>query len=115
SDRFGSKLAVWNAFADTLQALGVREISGSVVGDGSYFTGPDAGEGWQDSYMNASYAATAGALSFAENVAMLQIRPGAQAGWRPEIELVPGGEGVAIVNQATTVARGTTRISAMRV
>jgi LysM repeat protein len=35
-------------------------------------------------------------------------------GWRPEVELVPGGEGVAIVNQATTVMTGRTSISAAR-
>jgi D-alanyl-D-alanine carboxypeptidase/D-alanyl-D-alanine-endopeptidase (penicillin-binding protein 4) len=114
SSRFGDNLRVWKAFADTLQALGVREVRGSLIGDGSYFTGEGAGEGWQQSYMNASYAASAGALSFAENVAMLQIRPGAEAGWRPEVRLVPGGEGIAIVNQATTSGSGSTQISAAR-
>jgi D-alanyl-D-alanine carboxypeptidase/D-alanyl-D-alanine-endopeptidase (penicillin-binding protein 4) len=106
SDRFGNRAAVWQAFADTLTALGIREVRGDIIGDGSYF---------QESYMNAAYAASAGALSFAENVAMLQIRPGAQVGWRPEIELVPGGEGIAIVNQATTVAGRGTNIHAARV
>lgn len=114
SDRFGDKQRIWNAFADTLAALGIREIRGSIVGDGSYFTGPGAGEGWQQDYMNASYAASAGALSYAENVAMFQIAPGDQAGWRPDVHLVPGGEGVAIVNQATTAGSGSTRISASR-
>ena len=114
SSRFGDNLRVWKAFADTLQALGVREVRGNVIGDGSYFTGSGAGEGWQESYMNASYAASAGALSFAENVARLEIRPGAQAGWRPEVTLIPGGEGIAIVNQATTSSGGSTRISATR-
>lgn len=114
SSRFGDNLRVWKAFADTLQAMGVREIRGSIIGDGSYFTGSGAGEGWQQDYMNASYAASAGALSFAENIAMLQIAPGAEAGWRPEVRLVPGGEGIAIVNQATTRAGGSTRISATR-
>jgi D-alanyl-D-alanine carboxypeptidase/D-alanyl-D-alanine-endopeptidase (penicillin-binding protein 4) len=114
SSRFGDTRSVWNAFADSLQALGVREIRGNVVGDGSYFTGPGAGVGWQQDYMNASYAASAGALSYAENVARLQISPGQAVGWRPEVELVPGGEGIAIVNQATTVSRGSTRISAAR-
>lgn len=114
SARFGSPLAVWNAFADTLQALGVREIRGDLIGDASYFEGPGAGEGWQTSYMNAAYAASSGALSYAENVATLQIRPATQAGWRPEVTLLPGGEGVAIVNQARTVAGGGTRIHAAR-
>src|SRR5688572_426749 len=115
SDRFGNRAAVFQAFADTLTALGIREVRGDIIGDGSYFQGTGAGEGWQESYMNAAYAASAGALSFAENVAMLQIRPGAQVGWRPEVELVPGGEGVAIVNQATTVAGRGTNIHAARV
>ena len=115
SDRFGNKLAMFQAFADTLQALGVREVRGDIVGDGSYFEGPGAGEGWQQSYMNASYAATAGALSFAENVAMLQISPAQQPGWRPDVKLLPGGDGIAIVNQATTAASRTGRIDAARV
>jgi serine-type D-Ala-D-Ala carboxypeptidase/endopeptidase (penicillin-binding protein 4) len=115
SSRFGDDLRVWKAFADTLQALGVREVTGSIIGDGSYFTGSGAGEGWQESYMNAGYAASAGALSFAENVARLQIRPGAEVGWRPEVGLVQGGQGVAVVNQATTSASGATRITARRI
>jgi len=115
SNRFGSSLRVFQAFADTLAALGVKEIRGDVVGDGSYFEGPGAAEGWQTSYMNASYAASAGALSYAENIATLQVKPGAQAGWRPEVTLVPGGEGIAIVNQATTVAGRGGRIDAMRI
>jgi serine-type D-Ala-D-Ala carboxypeptidase/endopeptidase (penicillin-binding protein 4) len=114
SARFGSPLAVWQAFADTLQALGVREIRGDIVGDGSYFAGSGAAEGWQQSYMNAAYAANAGALSYTENVATLQVSPAEQAGWRPEIRLVPGGEGIAIVNQATTTAGGRTTIHAAR-
>jgi D-alanyl-D-alanine carboxypeptidase/D-alanyl-D-alanine-endopeptidase (penicillin-binding protein 4) len=114
SDRFGSKLRVFEAFADTLLALGVREVRGDIVGDGSYFEGSGAGEGWQQSYMNASYAASAGALSFAENIAYLQISPAEQAGWRPTVRLMPGGEGIALVNQATTSTRGG-RIDAMRI
>jgi serine-type D-Ala-D-Ala carboxypeptidase/endopeptidase (penicillin-binding protein 4) len=114
SARFGNTLAVWQAFADTLQALGITEIRGDVVGDGSYFRGSGAAEGWQTSYMNASYAANAGALSYTENIATLQVRPAEQAGWRPQIQLVPGGEGIAIVNQATTTAGGRTTIHAAR-
>jgi serine-type D-Ala-D-Ala carboxypeptidase/endopeptidase (penicillin-binding protein 4) len=115
SGRFGSPVGVWQAFADTLQALGVREIEGDIVGDASYFEGPGAAEGWQTSYMNSSYAASAGALSYTDNLATLQIRPAAQVGWRPEVGLLPGGVGIAIVNQARTVASGASRIDAGRV
>lgn len=114
SSRFGNQMTVWRAFADTLKALGIREIRGDVVGDGSYFAGPGTGAGWKEDYMNASYAAPAGALSYAENIATLEIRPAAKAGWRPSVRLVPGGEGMAIVNQATTVNSGRSWVNVSR-
>ncbi|HEU5209786.1 MAG TPA: D-alanyl-D-alanine carboxypeptidase/D-alanyl-D-alanine-endopeptidase, partial [Longimicrobiales bacterium] len=114
ADRFGSRRAVWQAFADTLLTLGITRISGDVVGDASYFEGGGTPEGWQTSYMNASYAAPSSALSYAENVATVQVAPGAQAGWRPEVTLVPGGEGIGVVNNATTVASGRTTIRIRR-
>lgn len=115
SDRFlETDLDVWEAFADTLAALGVREIQGDVVGDGSYFEGPSTGNGWQTSYINAWYAAPAGALSFNDNLVTLRVRPAAQSGWRPVVQLVPGGAGVAIVNLATTVDGAGGRIEVTR-
>lgn len=114
STRFGRRDAIWHAFADTLAALGVREVRGAIVGDGSYFAGPGTGAGWQESYINASYAAPSSALSYADNIATLQIKPAAQAGWRPEISLVDGADGIAIVNEAQTVGRGRSWINATR-
>lgn len=114
ADRFGSRRAVWQAFADTLLALGITRVTGDIVGDASYFEGPGTPEGWQTSYMNASYAAPSSALSYAENVATIQVKPAAQAGWRPEVTLVPGGEGFGVVNNATTVASGRTTIRIRR-
>jgi D-alanyl-D-alanine carboxypeptidase/D-alanyl-D-alanine-endopeptidase (penicillin-binding protein 4) len=114
SSRFGRRDGIWHAFADTLATLGVKEIRGAVVGDGSYFAGSGTGAGWQESYMNASYAAPSSALSYADNIATLQIKPAAQAGWRPEISLIDGADGIAIVNEAQTVGRGRSWINATR-
>jgi D-alanyl-D-alanine carboxypeptidase/D-alanyl-D-alanine-endopeptidase (penicillin-binding protein 4) len=114
SDRFGQKMAAWNAFTDSLVAMGVREVRGNVVADASYFEASSAAEGWQEDYMNASYAATPSALSFNENIATLQIKPGAEPGDKPEVKLIPGGEGIALVNEATTVPRGRSWINVMR-
>lgn len=113
SARFGRRDAVWHAFADTLAALGVREITGSIVGDGSYFAGSGSGKGWQEDYINAAYAAPSSALSYAENIATLQIKPGAVGG-RPLVTLTDGSDGVVVVNEATTVARGRSWIYATR-
>lgn len=114
ADRFGGRRLAWQAFADTLSALGITRITGDVVGDASYFEGGGTPQGWQTSYMNASYAAPSSALSYAENVATVQVAPGAQAGWRPEVTLVPGGQGIAVVNNAKTVAGGRTTIRIRR-
>jgi serine-type D-Ala-D-Ala carboxypeptidase/endopeptidase (penicillin-binding protein 4) len=116
SDRFHEdKLAVFEAFADSLEALGVREVRGSVVGDASYWGPTQAGYGWRENYMNAWYAASSSALSYNENVVTLHVRPASDADWRPRVQLVPGGEGIAIVNQALTVSRGTSKIDVDRV
>jgi D-alanyl-D-alanine carboxypeptidase/D-alanyl-D-alanine-endopeptidase (penicillin-binding protein 4) len=107
SDRFfRTQTSVWEFFADSLAAQGITEIRGDVVGDASYFGDHGAGEGWQESYMSASYAVLPSALTFNDNLVTLHIRPGEQSGWRPQIQLVPGGEGIALVNQATTAPAG---------
>lgn len=97
---------IWENFADSLLALGVTEIEGDIVGDASYFGDDGAGEGWQESYISASYAALSSALSYNENLVALHIQPGEEVGWRPSVRLVPGGEGIALVNQARTVPAG---------
>ena len=38
--------AVFQAFADSLLAAGIRVVRGDVVGDGSYFSGPLIAQGW---------------------------------------------------------------------
>lgn len=114
SDRFGLKESVWESFADTLASLGIREVRGDIIGDATYFTGSGVGEGWQDDYITASYAAPASALPYAENVATLRIRPGDAAGSPPAVSLVPGGAGIALVNDATTIRRGRSYIHVTR-
>lgn len=85
--------------ADSLEALGVREIRGDIIGDGSYFSGPRTGAGWESSYMNAWYAAPAGALSVHENIVRVQVSVG--EGGELEFELTPGGEGIAMRRDTT--------------
>jgi serine-type D-Ala-D-Ala carboxypeptidase/endopeptidase (penicillin-binding protein 4) len=97
------------ALADTLALLGVRQIRGDIVGDGSYFTGPMTGEGWQPDYLNAWYAVPAGALSVHENMVRLEIKAG-PAGLAPELRFIPGGHGVAVVNEAITGGGGKPRV-----
>lgn len=85
--------------ADSLMALGVREIRGDIIGDGSYFTGPRTGAGWQSDYMNAWYAAPAGALSVHENIVRVEVSSSDTGAL--EFDFTPGGEGVAVRHDTT--------------
>ena len=111
--RFGRRDGIWHAFADTLAALGVREVRGSLIGDASYFAGPGTGAGWQEDYIGASYAAPASALSYGENIATLEIKPRA-VGEPPYVGLTDGADEIAVVNHAKTVARGRSFIHVAR-
>ena len=111
--RFGRRDGVWHAFADTLVALGVKEVRGSVIGDASYFAGRGTGTGWQEDYIGASYAAPSSALSYGENIATLEIRPRA-VGEPPFVGLADGASEITVVNHATTVARGRSFIHVAR-
>ncbi|MGH7483232.1 MAG: D-alanyl-D-alanine carboxypeptidase/D-alanyl-D-alanine endopeptidase, partial [Longimicrobiales bacterium] len=115
SDQFhDSKTTVLEEFADALERAGVREVRGALVGDGSYFTGSPVGLGWKVEDINTWYAAPAGALSEAENMVTMVIRPGEQVGARPRVQLLPESRGIAIVNQATTVSGGAGRVITTR-
>jgi D-alanyl-D-alanine carboxypeptidase/D-alanyl-D-alanine-endopeptidase (penicillin-binding protein 4) len=67
--------AVFRAMADTLRAMGVREVRGDVVGDGSYFGEEGRGEGWNPTDLPLWYAAPTGALNADENVARPKGNP----------------------------------------
>jgi D-alanyl-D-alanine carboxypeptidase/D-alanyl-D-alanine-endopeptidase (penicillin-binding protein 4) len=116
SDRFlDAPNEVWQAFADSLARLGIREIAGDLVADASYFGPVGVSLGWQESYRSDAYAALPGALSYNDNAVSLRILPGEAVGHRPRIEFFPGGgRGIAIVNTARTVAGGRSRLRIRR-
>lgn len=110
SDRFfDSKTAVWEALADSLAAAGVQRIAGDLVGDASYFQGPGVGRGWQTNYATHTYAATASALSFNDNIVTLRVTAAEEVGAQPRIQFVPGGR-IELRNEATTTTGGQSRI-----
>ena len=112
SERFGPD--VMAAFADTLVAMGIEEVRGAIIGDASFFEGSGLGDGWQTSYSNAVYAAPASALSYSENIAVLEVRPGLSAGSPALAALLPGGEGIAIRNEVRTIASGRSSVRVTR-
>ena len=63
--------------ANQLQAKGLKTVKGDIVGDESYFTGDDVGDGWTWNDLQWYYGAQASALTYKENQAGVYMKDGA--------------------------------------
>lgn len=61
--------------ASAIAAIGVREVRGDIVGDGSCQGDETRGLGWQWDYLDADYAAPFSGLCFHENVVRWSVGP----------------------------------------
>ena len=105
SDRFFlTRTRVFENLAEQLAAEGITHIDGAIVGDATYFSGPDLGPEWDPRDLNERFAAPASALSFNENIVTLRITPAARLGGVPTIETIPPGFPLEMNNTAETVA-----------
>lgn len=96
---------VLDRFAEHLAAIGVRRVTGDLIGDATYFDDARVAPGWDESNLLWWYSARSGALSFNDNVVTLEVYPGESVGDEPEILPFPYTEGLAIDNRATTTSR----------
>lgn len=109
SDRyFRRKDEVFQRLIDELERLGIERVTGDLVGDASFLTGPLRPEGWDARDLNDHFAAAVSALSFNENVVSFRVVAGTP-GEAPVVHTVPDHAGLEVVNAARTVARGTPR------
>ncbi len=63
--------------AAQMQAKGLKQIKGNIVGDESYFTGDGYGDGWTWNDLQWYYGAEASALTYKENEADVYMKDGA--------------------------------------
>jgi len=92
------------SLADQLRARGIRTITGSVVGDGSYFEPELLHETWEHGDLIWWYAAPVSGLAFNDNSLDVHWSPGPEAGAPGTLALVPDLGDVTIENRTTTVA-----------
>jgi len=105
SDRFfRNRSGAFEHLADQVAADGITHVDGAVVGDATYFSGPDLGPEWNPRDLNEWFAAAAPSLSFNENMVTLQILPAAQLGSPPRVVTIPADFPLAMNNGAETVA-----------
>ena len=94
------------SLADNLYQLGVRRVSGNVVGDESYFRGEPLGDGWQWNDIQWYFGAEASALSINGNEVGVNILAPDKTGAPPVVNVSASDGYVSVQNRMITVNRG---------
>lgn len=102
-----------NDLADQIVAAGVKRVEGDLIGDETFFSGPQYGSGWTWEDLQWSYGAEVSALSLNDNALDLFVRPGPRVGSPALVTTGPPDPLLTIVNRVTTGAKGTRRELAM--
>jgi serine-type D-Ala-D-Ala carboxypeptidase/endopeptidase (penicillin-binding protein 4) len=108
SGRFfeGRVTAPLERLADALVAAGVREIEGRLVGHEGHFAGERRGDAWSWQDLVWWYGAEVSALSFNDNCANLEVRPGDRPGDPIRIRPEPLSSYYQVESTAVTSASG---------
>jgi D-alanyl-D-alanine carboxypeptidase/D-alanyl-D-alanine-endopeptidase (penicillin-binding protein 4) len=92
------------ALADALVAKGVKEISGDVIGDDSYFPRERYPNGWEIDDMVWEYGAAISSIVVDDNTVTLTLTPGEQAGNPVHAVVSPATPDFAVQNDVATSA-----------
>ena len=90
--------------ADALATKGVKEISGDVIGDDSYFPRERYPNGWEIDDMVWEYGAAISAIVVDDNTVTLTLTPGEQAGNPVQAAVTPATPDFTVENEVTTSA-----------
>ena len=92
--------------ADALYQRGIRQVSGNVIGDESYFRGETLGDGWPWTDLQWYFGAEASALSINDNEIQLSILPPEKTDAPPQVNENDPVNHLSIENGLTVVKRG---------
>src|SRR5580692_2012410 len=90
--------------ADALAAKGVKEITGDIIGDDSYFPREPYPDGWEIGDMVWEYGAAISAIVLDDNTATLTLTPGLLAGDAVKAEIAPATPDFYVQNDVVTSA-----------
>jgi serine-type D-Ala-D-Ala carboxypeptidase/endopeptidase (penicillin-binding protein 4) len=90
--------------ADAVVAKGVKEISGDVIGDDSYFPRERYPNGWEIDDMVWEYGAAISAIVVDDNTVALTLTPGEQAGNPVQGTVTPATPDFTVENDVVTSA-----------
>jgi D-alanyl-D-alanine carboxypeptidase/D-alanyl-D-alanine-endopeptidase (penicillin-binding protein 4) len=95
--------------ASRIAAAGVKRVEGDLIGDESYFTGPQYGSGWEWEDLTWYYGAEVSSLTVNDNALDIFVKPGIKIGNPATVTTGPPDPLLTISNQVTTGERGSRR------
>lgn len=104
SERDGPTEKVLAELADGAVAKGLKEVTGDIVADDTYFPYDPYPEGWAVGDLFFAYGAPVGAIAFNDNIVGIDVLPGAQAGAPATLAVDPAAAGDEFESQITTGA-----------
>lgn len=106
SDDDGTAARVFSTWAERLKALGVRTLSGRIIGDDNAFDDEGYGAGWMWDDMDQAYAAGIGALQLNVDATVVTVTAGTSGG-PATVSVATDASGLAIRNRVVTAPTGT--------
>ncbi len=103
----GPPAKVLAELADALAGRGVREITGDIVADDSYFPPDRYPSGWEIDDMVWQYGAPVSAIAVNDNTTTLTLTPGTSVGEPVTAIIEPWTQDFVVRNDVTTSAAGT--------
>lgn len=84
--------------------LGIKRVTGSLIGETSFFNAPSIPEGWAHDDLQYYYGAEISSLSVEDNVIDLLFRPGDEKGDKAFVEHRPRTDYIKFINETITGA-----------
>jgi D-alanyl-D-alanine carboxypeptidase/D-alanyl-D-alanine-endopeptidase (penicillin-binding protein 4) len=109
TQRDADPVRVLEKLADELVQKGVKYVDGDIVADDSYFAFERYGEGWSQDDLVWPDGAPVSALTVNDNVIFVQILPGARAGDKAFVSVIPFADYYTIDNRLLTTPAGSGR------
>ncbi len=113
--RHPERMNLFDDWARTLAARGIRHITGHIVGDDSAVAGVGWGIGWAWDDLAVGYGAAYGALQYHDNEVEVTVGPGATPGAAPVVYASPANSGLLLdIRAVTAPADAPPSLSVMR-
>ncbi len=105
---------VFYAWADSLKKMGIKKITGNIIGDGRAFGDDSLGFGWSYDGLDAWYSAEVSALQLNENYVDIKITPPQYIGGKVIIEPDLPSKFYSIKDDITVLDTGRARLFVRR-